>query len=83
MSEPNASERPQIITVERFYQALVAADVLRAGERIRRIVIDAEVASGDSGHGVVRMYVERFGDERLLDVVPTLDGVEVHTGRPE
>lgn len=62
------------ITADQFHRALIAAGVLRDGESIRRIVIDAE-----AGHAVV-MHVQRFGDERLLDVVLTLDGVLVKDG---
>jgi hypothetical protein len=54
-----------------FWRALVAAGVFREDEFIRRIVIDVQV-----GEPVV-MYVERDGDERLLDVALTLDGVEI------
>lgn len=59
------------ITADQFFAALLAADVVREGEKIRRVVIDAE-----AGHALV-MYVERFGDDRLLKVVPTLEGIEI------
>jgi hypothetical protein len=59
-----------------FFKALLAADVFRDGEGVRRVVIDAQ-----AGHALI-IYVERFGDERILSVVPTLEGVEV-TGVPE
>ena len=61
------------IMADQFFAALLAADVVREGERIRRVVIDAE-----AGHVLV-MYVERFGDDRLLKVVPTLEGIEIAT----
>lgn len=64
------------ITANAFHDALVAAGVIRDGEHIRRIVIDAQ----DSRPVVI--HVERFGDERLLDVARTLDGVEVRAGQP-
>lgn len=70
--EPQTWHRP--ITAEALHKALVAGGVIRDGERIRRLVIDAQV-----GHCVV-IHVERFGDERLLDVVRSLEGVEVHCG---
>jgi hypothetical protein len=56
---------------ERFLDVLVAANVIRRGERVRRVVIDAQI-----GEAVV-IHVERFGDTRILDVVQTLAGVEV------
>jgi hypothetical protein len=59
------------ITARAFHDALVAAGVIRAGEFITRIVIDAQV-----GYPVV-IHVERQGDERMLDVVRTLEGIEV------
>lgn len=63
------------IGAEKWHKALLDAGVVTEGERIRRIVIDAQVGCA------VLIHVERFGDERLLDVIPTLDGVKVVTGR--
>jgi hypothetical protein len=63
-----------IITGDTLWRALVAAGVFReeeGDERVRRFVIDAE-----TGHPVI-IYVERWGDERLLHVAPTLNGVEI------
>jgi len=68
-------DRPKAITSERFHEALVAAGVVRAGERIRRVVIDAK-----AGEAVI-LHVERFGDERLLDVVRGLEGIEIRESR--
>jgi hypothetical protein len=59
------------IHARQFHNALVEAGVIRDGENIRRVVIDAQAQ-----HAVV-MYVERWGDDRLLDVVPTLEGIEI------
>jgi hypothetical protein len=64
-------ERPRRIHTNRFHQALVAAGVIRADEYYRRIVIDAEQGQ------VVKIYAERFADDRLLDVVMTLDGIQI------
>jgi hypothetical protein len=61
----------KILTGQAFWQALVAAGVCGKDELARRVVIDAQ-----ADHAVV-MYVERWADERLLQVVQTLDGVEV------
>lgn len=63
--------KPALIRAEAFHDALVASGVVREGERIRRIVIDAEADSA------VLIHVERYGDKRLLDVVRTLDGINV------
>lgn len=68
MTEP---ARPQRIHSNKFHAALVAAGVIRADEYYRRIVIDAQ-----QGQAVV-IYAERYADERLLDVVLTLDGIEI------
>jgi hypothetical protein len=38
---------------------------LVAAARVARVVIDAEVG------GAVRLYVTYFGDERLIDVIPS------------
>lgn len=65
------TDRPRRLTSHVFHEALVAAGVIRAGENIRRIVIDAK--AGDA----VVIHLERYGDTRLLDVVRTLDGIEI------
>jgi hypothetical protein len=59
------------ITARGLHQALIDAGIIRRGEHVRRIVIDAEVDKA------VTMHVERWADERLLDVVPILDGVQI------
>ena len=61
-----------VIYGSKFAQALLDAGVIRAEDRVRRVVIDA------SADGPIVMYVERYGDERLLEVVTSLDGVEIH-----
>jgi hypothetical protein len=71
MTAPAAVNRPRLITTETFWRALVDASVFREDESIRRIVIDTQ-----AGAAVV-MYVERWGDTRLLDVAATLNGVEI------
>lgn len=62
---------PAVLTTHLFHQALVDAGVIRDGERIRRIVLDARAGQP------VMLHIERFGDSRLLDVVQSLDGIEV------
>jgi hypothetical protein len=69
--------RPRLITTKAFWRALVDAGVLREDETIRRIVIDAQAGPGPSDSGAVVMYIERWGDTRLLDVATTLDGIEI------
>jgi hypothetical protein len=49
-------------TSERFFNALLMAGVVRPGDLIARIVIEA--VAGEP----IRTYVERLGDERLIDV---------------
>jgi hypothetical protein len=69
VAEP-AESRP-VLTAKTFHDALLAAGVVTAGERVRRVVIDAQ-----AGCAVV-LHVERYGDTRMLDVARTLDGIEV------
>jgi hypothetical protein len=61
------------ITAKKWHQALVDAGVTREDDKIRRIVIDAKM------NDVVVIHVERVGDTRLLDVMPTLAGIEIRT----
>jgi hypothetical protein len=61
----------RIIAAHRFGQALADLGIIEDINLVRRIVIDAE-----EGHAV-KIYVERYGDERLLKVAQTLDGVEI------
>jgi hypothetical protein len=69
--------QPRVIMGEVFGRAVADALGLGDGSGIRRIVIDAQAGRELKGH------VEHYGDERLLNVVPLLDGVEVHTGTPQ
>ncbi len=63
--------RPKLIFTDALWRALVAAGVFREDEVIRRIVIDAQADEP------VVMHVERYGDERLLKVAQTLEGIEI------
>jgi hypothetical protein len=54
-----------------FIDALLESGVITKEESVRRVVIDA------SADNAVIMYVERYGDSRLLEVVPALTGVEI------
>lgn len=71
MAEP---ARPRCIHTNQFHQALIDAGVIRADEHYRRIVIDAQV------NNAVKIYAERYADDRLLNVVMTLDGIEIREG---
>lgn len=42
-----------------------------ADENTRRVVIDMPV------HGMVTVFVEKYADSRVIDVVTTLDGIEI------
>jgi hypothetical protein len=67
---------PRMIKASQFFAALVSAGIFHEDEAnsTRRVVIDAE-----GGH-LVKIYVERAGDDRLLNVTLTLDGIEVEHG---
>ncbi len=70
-------DKPRVIRAEKFCQALAEAGVISEDlTYVRRVVIDAQ-----AGHRVV-IYLERAGDERLLDVAMTLEGVKVSREGP-
>lgn len=66
---------PRPILSDQFVKALIDAGVVRGDDLIKRLVIDAQV-----NHAVV-IYVERLGDERLLNVALALNGIEIRTWR--
>jgi len=57
------------VSADPVFGALHAAGI--ADNNTRRVVIDIQ-----AGHLPV-VYIERFGDEQLLNVVQTLQGVEI------
>ncbi len=61
----------QVILGWQLAEALIAAGVITIEEHVRRLVIDCPVDAP------VVIHVERYGDERLLEVAPALRGVEV------
>jgi hypothetical protein len=71
------TERPRVIGGEAFAKALADAGIIRDLDKVSRVVIDAR-----AGHVVV-LYVERYGDERLLKVAQSLDGIEVSSAPAE
>lgn len=60
-----------LITGNALIRALADLGVVPPAERVRRVVVDAR-----AGHATV-IHVELIGDERLLEVVPTLEGVDI------
>lgn len=67
-----SEERPARIHGRKFLQALMDVGVIRPEDYVRRVVIDASMDSA------VLVYVERLGDERLLSVTTSLEGVEIN-----
>jgi hypothetical protein len=61
----------RVVTSDEVYKALVAAGVLPEDERVRRVVIDLQ------GGCFPIIHVERYGDERMIKVLQTLEGVEI------
>jgi hypothetical protein len=62
-----------ILTSHEFAKALIAAGVIPAATR--RLIIDCEL------DGVVTLYVESYGDDKLMSVDLTqLRGAKVVTG---
>lgn len=55
----------------KLIEALVGAGVITEGDRVRRVVIDLQVSH------MPMIHIERYGDERLLDVFRGLQGVEI------
>ena len=70
MAEPARPKRLHGRSQEMF-DALKEAGIIRDGDYVRRVVIDIHVERA------VVVHVERYGDERLLDVVQMLDGIEI------
>ncbi len=61
----------QPISGKMFLQRLSDHGIIGQGDKVRRVVIDAHVGKA------AMLYVERVGDDRLLKVIPSLDGIEV------
>ena len=54
---------------QEVWEALLASGIVREGDFVRRVVIDIDVRSA------VTVYIERYADNRMLDVVlPVLGG---------
>jgi hypothetical protein len=63
------SHRP--ILADKWLKALAEVGVIDEDDYIHRVVVDAKVGNW------IRVYVERVGDDRLLEVTQTLHGVEI------
>lgn len=66
-----------VIVGNAVIDALLEAGIVTPDQHVRRVVIDVQV-----GEPVV-MHVERFGDERVLRVLPALRGTEVRLSPAE
>jgi hypothetical protein len=73
-TRPPKPQRPNVLMTADFIRAVRAAGLLPADVRTARLVIDAQPQSW------VRMYIDQVGDERLLSVVRTLDGIQIMRG---
>lgn len=68
---------PSVIPAKRVIEALKDAGIIHEGDRVRRVVIDIGVDA------LPIIHIERFGDERLLEVVPVLTGVQIRERQAE
>lgn len=66
VTAPQRTPRPQMIVGSAFIEALLSHGVIRPEDRASRVVIVAEAGRS------ARLYVERVGDERLLDLAAFL-----------
>lgn len=69
----------KILSVREFSQALIDAGIIPDDFRVRRLVIDV-----DADKTAVVMHVEQWGDRRMIQIVPSLEGVQIHeVDRPQ
>lgn len=64
-------DAPKRVLGRKFLEALGDAGIIRVGDYVRRVVIDASIDNA------LTLYVERIGDDRLLQVATSLDGIEI------
>ena len=57
---------------QELLDALKEAGIIRDDDYVRRVVIDVCVGRA------VEIHVERYGDDRLLRVIRSMTGVDVH-----
>lgn len=67
----------RVIIGTELAEALAAAGIIDNLDTTGRIVIDI------NARDVVRIYIDRFGDDRLLRVIRTLEGIEILQDSPE
>ena len=67
------SQMAKVVTGNEFLLLVEKAGVLVFGDKVRRVVIDADVSEP------LVMYVERYGDERILQVATSLEGTRIET----
>ena len=72
------TERPKRLhgRSQELLDALKEAGIVRDGDNVHRVIIDI------SANCPVVVHVERYGDERLLNLVRTLDGIEIRREQP-
>ena len=63
----------QRITGRKFLLYLMDQGIIQRGDYVRRVIIDADC------NDVVRLYVERFGDDRVLTLNLNGEGLQVLT----
>jgi hypothetical protein len=63
--------RPMRMLGRKMLEALTEAGIIRDGDYVRRVIIDIAVDNA------VVLHVERYGDTRLLNLVRTMDGIEI------
>ena len=64
-------EKPKHLTAQVFYRALVDAGII--DDNVARVIIDLN-------RGDLVMHIEQYTDTRLLNLVQTLEGIEISRG---
>ena len=73
-SEP--PKRPKVVTPYALLEAFVDAGIFKKDDFVQRVVIDI------TWKDVPKMYVEYAADQRMLNVVQTLAGIEISKATP-
>lgn len=60
-----------IMTSSAVIAALIESGIVRKEDRVTRVVIDVKV------NDIPVIHIQRYGDTRLLKVIPSLVGVEI------
>jgi hypothetical protein len=56
---------------QEIYDALRAAGIISGDDQVHRVIIDIDVSRP------VTIHVEKYGDARVLDLLPVLGGAEI------